>query len=88
MGAYARISKVEIFKEGSVLVIRDRLTIPLADRIKTIRSFETFWITSKDGKKLVKPKHEKKHVIAKNGLTIEISDNEYEKCVEIEDIKV
>ena len=55
LGAYARISKVEIFKEGSVLVIRDRLTIPLRDRIKTMRSFEPFWITSKDGKKLVKP---------------------------------
>ena len=53
-----------------------------------MRSFEPFWITSKDGNKLVKPDLEKRHVIANNGLMIEISDNEYEKCVEIEDIKV
>ena len=36
LGAYARISKVEIFKEGSVLVIRDRISIRIRDRIKTI----------------------------------------------------
>ena len=44
LGVYAKNSKVEIFKEGSVLVIRDKITIPLSDRIKIMRSFMTFWM--------------------------------------------
>ena len=88
LGVYARISKVEIFKEGSVLVIRDRITIPLSDRIKIMRSFMTFWITSTDRDKLVRPSLTKENVIVNNNLTLEISNKEYEKCIDIEDIKV
>ena len=63
LGIYLKISKVEIFKEGSVLVIRDRVTIPLADRIKEMRSFEAFWVTSIHEDKLVKPVIVRENVI-------------------------
>merc|ERR1712239_101684 len=53
LGIYSKISKVEIFKEGSTLVIRDRLTIPLADRLKEMKNFISFWITSTHGDELV-----------------------------------
>ena len=85
---YAKISKVETFKEGSVLVIRDRITIPLSDRIKIMRSFMAFWITSTDGDKLVRPILTKENVIVDNNLTLEISNEEYDKCIDVEDIKV
>ena len=88
LGIYAKISKVEIFREGSVLVIRDRITIPLRDRVKVMRSFMTFWITSTDGEKLVKPILTKENVIVDNSLTLEISNEEYDECIDIEDIKV
>merc|ERR1712105_435907 len=48
LGIYAKISSVEIFKEKSILIIRDRITIPLTDRIKTMRRYMTFWVTSAD----------------------------------------
>merc|ERR1712082_600158 len=88
LGIYSKISKVEIFKEGSTLVIRDRLTIPLADRIKEMKSFISFWITSTHGDELVKPVLKKENVIVHNNLTVEISNEESDKCINIEDIKV
>merc|ERR1712105_492782 len=48
LGIYAKISKVEVFKEKSILIIRDRITIPLTDRIKTKRRPLTFWVLSAD----------------------------------------
>ena len=79
---------MEIFKEDSVLVIRDRITIPLTDKIKIIQSFMTFWITSTDRDKLVRPSLTKENVIVNNNLTLEISNEEYDKYIDVEDIKV
>ena len=76
LGNYAKVSHVEIFKEGSVLVIRDRITIPLADRIKEMRSFKAFWVTSADEDKLVKPVLERENVIINNNLTMEVTNEE------------
>jgi len=81
LGNYAKVSHVEIFKEGSVLVIRDRVTIPLADRIKEMRSFKAFWVTSADKDKLVKPMLERENVIINNNLTMEVTNEELKKCI-------
>ena len=88
LGMYSKISKVELFKEGSTLVIRDRLTIPLADRIKEIKSYKPFWVTSTNENKLVKPILERENVIISNNLTVEISNTDLDKCTDVEDIKV
>ena len=39
-----------------------------------MRSFMTFWITSTDGDKLVRPILTKENVIVDNNLTLEISN--------------
>ena len=53
-----------------------------------MQSFMTFWITSTDGDKLVRPILTKENVIVDNNLTLEISNEEYDKFIDVEDIKV
>ena len=88
LGTYSKISKVEIFKENSVIVIRDRITIPLTDRIKEMRSFKAFWVTSANEEKLFKPILERENVIVHENLTLEISNEIKKACIRAEDILV
>ena len=88
MKLYAKISIVEVFRENKMIMIRDRLVIPLEDRIKTIRNFMPMWVVSATGEKLVRPILTRKSVIVQNNLTIEINDKEYSKCKNVLDLKV
>ena len=53
-----------------------------------MRSFEAFWVTSIHEDKLVKPVLVRENVIIYNNLTIEVSNEERDKCIDVEDIKV
>ena len=83
MKLYAKISEFEIFRENNILMIRDRIVIQLADRIKSIRNFMVIWDVSADGEKLVKPILTRESVIVHNNLTIEIRKEEYNKCKDV-----
>ena len=69
-------------------MVRDRITIPLADRVKEIRSFKAFWITSAGESELVKPIIERENVIISNNMTMEVTNEQLKKCIEVEDILV
>ena len=88
LGSYARISQVKIFREGSTLIIRDRIMIPLEDRIKMMQNYMPIWVTSSDSRQLVRPRLPRKSVIIDKNLTIEVEEKDYKDCVEISDIKV
>ena len=88
LGIYSKISQMKIFRENSTLIIRERILIPLEDRIKVLQNYMAVWVTSADGRKLVKPILKKKSVIIDRNLTIDIGENEYDNCIDIADIKV
>ena len=69
LSCYVSISKVEIFKEDGILMIRDRITIPMTDRIKEIRNLKPMWTASMNGEKLVRPVLDRDGVIVVNNLT-------------------
>ena len=88
LGSYSRISQVKIFRESSTLIIRDRILIPLVDRIKVLQNYMPVWVTSSDASQLVKPILPRRSVIIDKNLTIEVEEKDYQNCIDISDIKV
>ena len=88
LGSYARISQVKIFRESTTLIIRDRILIPLVDRIKVLQNYMPVWVTSSDARQLVKPILPRRSVIMDKNLTIEVEEKDYQHCIDISDIKV